>query len=1085
MGRNRVMTGLLWFCIAAATVSWTVAGDSVGYRGINTSGHFEGRGLLKKWPGCHGPELLWKTFVGTGFAGPLIKDGRVYVIGGNPARLYVLTLDGELLQTVPMGPSGWKRFSGSRSTPLKYGSVVVGQMPNANIYAVDLETEETKWVLNAWRGIGSGKGGMGWGVPESPMQHKNLYICSPCSRDEETPGIVALDGSTGKIVWGLPGRKKTKEDPNARWSGTDISGALFTHNGRALVGYTTWCYLVCVDAETGTSLWEIRKPDGQSRLTPVYNNGYLLWEPTGRLQMLKLNEDGSDYQVLWTAAAAPPDYSHGLIADGRVYVFGSSAYTVEAGPCSKEENAARVMQSPARGARGSFGLLCLDAETGKKIHFQPIQASRSGHWWAADGMVYAWWLAGRGSKMKPVVALIQPTREGFEIASMFSPELDADSLGVAEVDWQINTCPSICEGRLFLRYGSLYVYDLRIEQPAYGWRVEGLGLTENTSPPIRWSRTDNLLWTCALPGKALSAPAVQKGIVYVMTDKGLASVQNGSVAWTASLPGGRAANGAPEPTPVVREGKVYAAGNGGVLACFDARGKRQWKTDVTPNPSNRQVGSPVLIEDLVVVQGKHLEAHRVKDGAVAWSVPVPDKKALTMPTRWRLADGVVLFTSWGAAVRASDGKVLAEGLPELATGSPVAGGEAVYFCGSKTPGKPSAAAAYRLPDKAGDALNLEELWARGLDVVVDGTPLVDEGFVYFLDTEHTLHVLDASNGKPVYERLLVPEHEKEKTNRPGGDLIKAGGKVYAVNLGSRDRTVIIEPGRNFRKVWEYAVMEPCPGNPAFEMERQYICAGSAMYGIGGRTPVEPTSPEVMTVAPDTSLDGAADVPLARFVNDEAPKEWIVLGPFKPRTLATDFLAGIGGATNAVLKMGQDIKYRTKTYSTRDLGAHEWFTNKTFTAGVEAIDVSKIIGRKWHATEYFFTVLEFDSPRCVQFRLLTPGGNIWNPKSRLEALAWLAGTPIEDGTMVKVAKGRYPLMLQVAVGTCESWGVIWMAPRFADVTGRIVDREAEYERAVARWPVYQASLKELFVLGAPPREKQASRPQGPGIKESAK
>ena len=72
------------------------------------------------------------------------------------------------------------------------------------------------------------------------------------------------------------------------------------------------------------------------------------------------------------------------------------------------------------------------------------------------------------------------------------------------------------------------------------------------------------------------------------------------------------------------------------------------------------------------------------------------------PTRTRLDDGVVLFTGSGAALRASDGGILAEGLP-------VAAGETVYYCSS---GKPSSVAAHRLPSEAGDALKLDRIWNR-------------------------------------------------------------------------------------------------------------------------------------------------------------------------------------------------------------------------------------------------------------------------------------------------------------------------------------------------------------------------------------
>ena len=70
---NRTRSGVacivgLWLFVSAH------AGDSRGYRGVNTSGFFEAKGLMKKWQGCHGPKLLWKFHAGYGYAGPLVID---------------------------------------------------------------------------------------------------------------------------------------------------------------------------------------------------------------------------------------------------------------------------------------------------------------------------------------------------------------------------------------------------------------------------------------------------------------------------------------------------------------------------------------------------------------------------------------------------------------------------------------------------------------------------------------------------------------------------------------------------------------------------------------------------------------------------------------------------------------------------------------------------------------------------------------------------------------------------------------------------------------------------------------------------
>ena len=156
--------------------------------------------------------------------------------------------------------------------------------------------------------------------------------------------------------------------------------------------------------------------------------------------------------------------------------------------------------------------------------------------------------------------------------------------------------------------------------------------------------------------------------------------------------------------------------------------------------------------------------------------------------------------------------------------------------------------------------------------------------MYLLDTARTLHVLDAATGAAVYDQALVPESERLKTNSSRPDLIQAGGAIYAVNLGSRSRTVLVEPGREFGKRWKYALKEAPAGSPAFELGNHYVCADKAMYCIGGRTPVEPISPRAAALAPVPALNEATDVPSGLFASDIVATNWVVAGPIKPRSL---------------------------------------------------------------------------------------------------------------------------------------------------------------------------------------------------------
>lgn len=448
----RTVTGLS-SAIACVALSVTLA-DGLGYRGIDSSGVFPATGLMKQWPAT-GPELLWKYDIGAGYAGVTVVDDRVYVAGGEKSYLYVFDLGGKLFHTIPIGGAGWKRFGGTRSTVLVSDGIAITTTPNANIYAVDLRTREHLWMINAWTSFGARKGNMGWGYPESPLLHGDKVIFNACSRFDETPPLIAVDLRTGTPVW------ETDAGQGKKYSAGDVSGALIRHGDRHLVVHPTWRQLLCVDADTGKRLWEIAD-EGEKTVTPVYRDGLLLWDMSGKkCQMLELAPDGAGYDVLWTRAPIGGRFSQAVMLDGRVYAFGNPDAKPEYPAADENADCAPEPAKPPekrKGGRTEF--LCLDARTGAVIQSRP--SATPGHVIAADGMVYTVELLSREKRPATVrLTLFQPTPEGFEVAGSFVPPIADADLGLRDVDWQAPVCPVIAEGRLFLRYGPLQVYELR------------------------------------------------------------------------------------------------------------------------------------------------------------------------------------------------------------------------------------------------------------------------------------------------------------------------------------------------------------------------------------------------------------------------------------------------------------------------------------------------------------------------------------------------------------------------------------------------------------------------------------------------
>ncbi len=466
-----IVASVCWPALLACAATPTKT--SGPYRGPMNNGIFADAGLMQSWP-AEGPKLLWKAKLGEGYASTVVADGAVYTLGGASGVLYGFTLDGQPKFKHPYGRCSWARFNGSRSTPLVRDGLAVVVAPDANVYAIDLATGTRKWKVNAWKDFGSGKGNMGWGFNATPAICEGKVILNTVSRDDQTPPIVAVDFATGKTVW------QADAGQGKKYSANSMSSVVFTHNGRALNVNPTWRYLLCLDPADGKRLWEIPELDvdkGSSKsITPVYGEGHLLFGRAGTVVCVKLSQDGTSYTPLW--ARPHTGFGNAVILDKRVYIEGSVADNVWKGaetltiPAVPKLAAPRLPKGAAAPPPLPRGLLCLDAETGELLDFIRMPDGL-GQVISSDGMIYAQgvqrgpeavrakWEEGV-SKLGIDVCLLKPVESGMDLTGHFwLPMTRDDANQVRELEYQANVTPVVSEGRLFIRYGPLWVYDLR------------------------------------------------------------------------------------------------------------------------------------------------------------------------------------------------------------------------------------------------------------------------------------------------------------------------------------------------------------------------------------------------------------------------------------------------------------------------------------------------------------------------------------------------------------------------------------------------------------------------------------------------
>ena len=210
------MTIRLAAIFVMVTAGNSLAADWPQYLGPNRNANSPETGLLRSWP-ADGPEVLWTVAVGQGYGGPVIQDGKVYLLDrddevGDELRCFDLSR-GEELWNFSYDAPGSVSFPGSRSVPTIDGNHIYSCGHNGDFYCIDISTHKPVWNKNVWTDFGGELGGgyprgAGpasrfpiWAVTQCPLVYGDLVIVA--SQAPEA-GVVAYDKLTGEIRWKTP-----------------------------------------------------------------------------------------------------------------------------------------------------------------------------------------------------------------------------------------------------------------------------------------------------------------------------------------------------------------------------------------------------------------------------------------------------------------------------------------------------------------------------------------------------------------------------------------------------------------------------------------------------------------------------------------------------------------------------------------------------------------------------------------------------------------------------------------------------------------------------------------------------------------
>jgi outer membrane protein assembly factor BamB len=387
--------------VLLACILNTYAQDWPQYLGPDRNSISSQKDILRSWP-AQGPEVLWTTSVGIGYGGPVIKDGKIYILDrddkvGDKLRCLDLS-NGKELWNFGYDAPGSVMFPGSRSVPTLDGNRIYTCGPYGNLYCIDINTHKPIWNKNVWTDFGGGEIPR-WAITQCPVVFGDLLILAS---QAPQAGVVAYEKLTGKIKWKTPslgsvgyvspaivkvgkeshvvmitasagrgesasGGKVIGIDPltgkilweYTNWQcGIPVPDALDAGEGRVLItgGYQAGAAMIKIEKKAdGTfSVKELYKNAdfGAHTQPPVLVNGYFYAQYTTNERKDGLVCMSMDGQIKWKTSRAPLFDKGGLIlADGLILgTDGSSKlYLIEPDPSAFKPVATSELLKPVPG----------------------------------------------------------------------------------------------------------------------------------------------------------------------------------------------------------------------------------------------------------------------------------------------------------------------------------------------------------------------------------------------------------------------------------------------------------------------------------------------------------------------------------------------------------------------------------------------------------------------------------------------------------------------------------------------------------------------------------------------------------------
>jgi outer membrane protein assembly factor BamB len=386
------------------------------------------------------------------------------------------------------------------------------------------------------------------------------------------------------------------------------------------------------------------------------------------------------------------------------------------------------------------------------------------------------------------------------------------------------------------------------------WRGPGgSGVADGRNPPVRWGRTENVVWSVKLPGWGTSSPVVYRDRVFVTSQveaegrKSLLTLcfdrATGKELWRHDFGFGfnqhtheksnLAAN-----TPTVTADGLYVSFANAELARYTLEGKLLWVSRLVlefgdPKTSWGWGVSPVVLPDSVLFPWDHhagpcyLLGLDRQTGKVAWKVDRPIGTSHSTPLVVShhgqtdlLVPGKNRLTAFDAASHRQlwvygEGEGPYNG--EIIVSPVQAGGLVFTQIWRKSPIHALRLRGGQLPEK---------VWVSEAPGPQESSLLYYRGHLYALLDNGVLVCYEAETGKELYrERLGLGDCNASP--------VAADGRLYLSN--NRGQTFVVAAGARFSLLATNELEERITASPALSRGRLFLRTDSTLWCLGPKS----------------------------------------------------------------------------------------------------------------------------------------------------------------------------------------------------------------------------------------------------------